>query len=398
MVRMDPDAHHRSSKRGLVLAGRTGETVLFEHPLATTLPALLADDPDRAELVSRLGPPLDPRLIEDLTELGILVEGLPSTSAVTAQTKTAGRWSISRSGLMVSGIATPARWLDRWVVPVVASRAGLVGCGIVVVAGLAALLIGRPDLDAVSSNPALEVALMIVLGMAATVGHELAHAVAMVHYGRTPARAGFGFYWGAVSFFVDSTPAMTLPRRQRVVQALAGLAVDVVVLAVFAVAAHIVPSTLLAIVFWRLAVLGVVDVIVNLAPVLQVDGHWALADLLDEPDLAPRSRRALGAALRRDLPRDQAWLAVYGAVSLIAGLSLITLLVSVFWTASSDLIVSLFTGNVLEVALGVYFVGPLTIGIVFSTIGLILETVMGTEATPDSALAVADNAADRSDS
>ena len=186
---------------------------------------------------------------------------------------------------------------------------------------------------------------MILFALAATIGHEVAHAVALTHYGQAPRRAGFGFYWGALSFFVDSTPAMTLPRRARVIQALAGLAVDVVTTACFAVAAQLTTNSLLAIVFWRLAVLGLVDIVINLAPILQVDGHWALADWLDEPDLAPRARRAFGAALRHRLPADQRWLACYGGASLVAGVVLITLSITVFWASTEDLIKALFSGT-----------------------------------------------------
>ncbi len=114
---------------------------------------------------------------------------------------------------------------------------------------------------------------------------------------------------------------------------------------------------------------------VNLAPILQVDGHWALADWLDEPDLAPRARRALGNAVRRDLPSDQRWLALYGAFSLAVGIALIALLATVFWATTSDLVVALFTGNLTDILIGIYYVGPLVLGLVFSVLGLILETL-----------------------
>ena len=157
---------------------------------------------------------------------------------------------------------------------------------------------------------------MLFLTLLIAICHELAHAVALVHYGREPTRAGFGFYWGALCFYVDSTAALTLTRRQRVTQALVGLAVNVVALSVCAVAAHLCSSPVLAIVFWRVSVLGLVGVAVNLAPILEVDGHWALADLLDEPDLAPRARRSLAPAMRGRRP-EAPWLAAYGAASLV---------------------------------------------------------------------------------
>ena len=45
MVRLARDAQYRMSKRGLVLAGESGETVLFEHPRAAELAELLAEPP-----------------------------------------------------------------------------------------------------------------------------------------------------------------------------------------------------------------------------------------------------------------------------------------------------------------------------------------------------------------
>jgi hypothetical protein len=54
MVRFDAGAHYRVSKRGLVLAGAGGETVLFEHPRSSELPELLADDPEATALEERL--------------------------------------------------------------------------------------------------------------------------------------------------------------------------------------------------------------------------------------------------------------------------------------------------------------------------------------------------------
>jgi hypothetical protein len=377
VVRLATHAHYRVSKRGLVLAGATGETVLFEHPRADVLPDFLAEDLDRTELEARLGPPLDPDVIADLVALNILTDSPPAGPNDPGEAPPRSkRFTLSRSGLMITGIATPARVLNHYLVPVLLHPIGKLLIGATVIAGATALIVGRPDLPWVSTSPAIEALLMIVLGMIATICHELAHAVALVHYDRTPRRAGFGFYWGSLSFFVDSTPALTLPRNPRVIQALVGLGVDAVTTSLLAVAAHFVPNQLLAIVFWRLAILGVIDIAINLAPILQVDGHWALADWLDEPDLSPRARRALGAALRRRLPRKETWLALYGAFSLLAGLALLTVLVLVFWANTSDLIISLFTGSATDIIVGIYYVAPLIIGIILSALGLLLEPLL----------------------
>jgi hypothetical protein len=67
----------------------------------------------------------------------------------------------------------------------------------------------------------------------------------------------FGFYWGGVSFYVDSTEAMTLPRRQRVTQALVGLGVDAVVVSLLAIVSHLAAGVLLVVLCWRMAIVGV---------------------------------------------------------------------------------------------------------------------------------------------
>jgi putative peptide zinc metalloprotease protein len=377
VVQFAPGVATRLSKRGLVIAA-DGDTVLLEHPRASEFSEFLDDDPHPDELLGRLGPPVSPTLVDDLVDIGILVD--PETSTVrdcSDETSSPRRVKFSRSGIMISGIATPARWINRCLVPVLVSWPGRIVIVAVVIAGVAVLLAGRPALPAVSSSPALEALLMVAIGMAGTFCHELAHAVALVHYGRTPQRAGFGFYWGALSFYVDSTPALTLPRRARVVQALIGLAVDVVAVAAFAILAVALTnsSQLLAIVFWRLAILGLAELLLNLLPVLQVDGHWALADWLDEPDLSPRARRALGTLLRGRRPTEGIWMGVYGAISLLAGLAILTTLTLVFWSTTGDLVIALFTGNIADILIGVYYVVPLALGVLFSAIGLILEAL-----------------------
>ena len=380
MVRLHPDAAWRSSKRGVVLSAPQAGTVLFEHPRAHELLECLSDDPPQPlleqRLRERLGPPLQDDLVEILIEEEVLVDG---------EVPDAGRDNraiqFTRSGVLFPGIAAPSRWLDRWVAPVVLSAAGRLLVAVLVVAGAAAFVVGRPDLPPVSDNPAMEGLLGLGLALLLAVCHELAHGVALVHYGLEPTRAGFGFYWGALSFYVDSTPVMTLGRRQRVVQALVGLGVDVVTLSALAILAHVVDSALLAIVFWRIAVLSLFDLVVNAAPVLEVDGAWALADLLDEPDLSPRSRRALGQQLRGRWSGER-WLPAYGAVSLLAGVGLLGASLVVFWQTTGELVSALFQGNAAEVAMGLYYVVPLLLGVVASTLGLVLEILAPGGADP----------------
>lgn len=373
VVQFAPEVEWRVSKRGLVVAGADGTAALLEHPRAAELPDLLAAGPSATELAEQLGDPSGTQLVAEMTEVGILrdptVEAPPATPPV--------RVTVTRFGVEVTGIDRPAQWFARRVVPLLASWPGRVLIGAVVVAGVWSLLMGRPDGPTVSARPWVDAVLGFAIGLGCSAMHEFAHAVALAHYGRRSRRAGFGFYWGAVSFYVDSTEALTLPRRARVTQALVGLAVDIVTLCLLATIAQVSTSVLLTAVAWRLALLGLVDVVVNLAPILQVDGHWALADLLDEPDLGPRARSALGDVVRRRRdPTTPRWLPWYGAFSLICGIGLLAASVWVFWWAAADLVVALFNGNVAEVVVGVLLVAPLVASILFSSLGLLLEVAL----------------------
>jgi len=374
-LRFAPGVIHRTSKRGLVIANRHGETVLFEHPRAAELPMLLAVALTPGELARRLGPPLEPGVIDELLAAEFLIEASDGPAAAAPARSPAV--TLSRSGLMLTGIAGPSRWLDRYLAPIVTSRLGRCLLLFVVVAGACCLAAGPPGRLS-GASPATEMPLLLALGLLTSLIHEFAHAVALVHYGRTPRYAGFGLYWGAVSFYVDSTPALTLPRRERVVQALAGLAADAVttsILAILAVLAQTRIGPLLAAVFWSRAVLNAIAIVLNALPILEVDGHWALADYLDEPDLAPRARAALADLLHRRRPPAGTGLAAYGAVSLLAGFALIAASVAIQWQVLGGLITALVTGSVTDILIGCYLVVPLAIAVLVSLAGLIRQAV-----------------------
>ena len=126
--------------------------------------------------------------------------------------------------------------------------------------------------------------------------------------------------------------------------------------------------------------LGLIEIALNAAPVLELDGHWALADFLDEPDLAHRARRAFGDVVRRHKSSETPdWLAVYGAVSLFGGLALLTAAVFGVWVAAGDLLRALFTGDPGEVVIGVLVVGPFVISIILNSLGMVLDAMLHDE-------------------
>ena len=371
-MQLAPAVRSRDTKRGLLIATPAGDTLLLECDEPAGLLEFLDRNPSAEQLADRIGGAEGPSTVEELLDMGILVDGSEPVIAIGSGEKPR-TWALTRSGLEIGGIERPARWLHRRVIPIIGSTVGKLAVAVIVVGGLISLIAGRPPGPAVSSSPATDALLGIAIGLLAAAAHELAHAVALVHYGRTPRRAGFGFYWGSICFYVDSTDAITLPRRQRVVQALAGLAVDVVVISLLATIAQTSSSVLLVAVCWRIAVVGVIDLVINGLPILQLDGHWALSDWLDEPELATLSRQAFRDRVRHRPGRRSGWLATYGAISLFGGVALTIGGALAWWATVHELVIALFTGNVGEFLIGLYLIVPLLAGGVFSCLGLLRE-------------------------
>jgi hypothetical protein len=164
--------------------------------------------------------------------------------------------------------------------------------------------------------------------------------------------------WPGAKSPATSQCRATFPWRPTYLQALAGLAADAVTASILAVLAQTRTGPLLAAVFWSRAVLNVTAIALNALPVLEVDGHWALADYLDEPDLAPRARAALADLLHRRRPPAGIGLTGYGAVSLLAGFALIAVSVAIQWQVLGGLIAALVTGSVTDILIGCYLVNP----------------------------------------
>lgn len=363
----------RASRRGLIIVPPDGATVLVEHDRSDQLLAVLGSGAGvTADAVAGAGFADADEIVADLTAAGLLTEdGMPAPD----RAPTRRRWAITRSGIEADGIETPARWIDAHLVRLLLSWPGrLLVVGVVAI-GMIALAAGRADGPAVSSTPIAEALIGIAIAWTVAAAHELGHAVTLIHFGRRPRRAGMGFYWGGLSFYVDSTEACTLPRRQRVIQSVAGLMVDVLAVSVLAILAQVTDSTLLLSVCWRLALVGVIDIAVNALPILKLDGYWALSDWLDDPDLSERARAALRGRLGGATRTTSTGLAGYGALSIAGGIVLTIVSAVAWWAVAHDLLVALFTGTWGGVLVGLMIVTPLLVGTLASCLGLLREAL-----------------------
>lgn len=247
--------------------------------------------------------------------------------------------------------------------------------GLVAVAGLAAFVdvfaSGRFSLGEESAPT--EAAILLALAFFLTFMHELGHSVVISHYGRKVKSAGFLIYFGSPAFFVEATDSLMLERRQRILQASAGPFTELIIAGVAALVIFAFPDGPLADLLYKFALLNYIVIFLNLVPLLELDGYWILSDLIQVPDLRPRSLQFIQHDLwhkirARERLTPQEWgLGGYG----FAG---IAFTIFSFWTGYffwevifKELVLGLWRGGIgsklLLVLLGAFLAGPIIRGL-----------------------------------
>ena len=116
--------------------------------------------------------------------------------------------------------------------------------------------------------------------------HELSHGLALVHYGGSPGEMGTGLLYFGPFFYIEVGDVWTLNRRERIVVYMAGNLATLLVGSVIACAdllwnfsppvSHFLSMT---------AFFSFYMTLWNLVPTFESDGYYALADMLNIPDL-----------------------------------------------------------------------------------------------------------------
>jgi Zn-dependent protease len=261
---------------------------------------------DCTQLVERHGAGVG-ELVHDLAAAGFLA-GTPAFVARPLM--------VSRDGIEFSGFDRVVAAVDSAIGSHLARKTSLVVAGFASLCGLAALF-NSPSKDATYSATAT-LAVLAVWAIVSAIPHEMAHALVLHRAGRRVGRVGFGMHWGAVCFFVDATDALFLPRRARLAQTLAGPFADAVIAGCLALTAWVIGPGPAAALLLQVAGLNWMSVLLNLSPVLELDGQRALEDLLDEPDLHRSSLAAITHVRKAD-DRRTLLLAVYGLAAIVVG-------------------------------------------------------------------------------
>ena len=120
--------------------------------------------------------------------------------------------------------------------------------------------------------------------------HESAHAVTAKHFGRRVDEGGFMLYYFIPSFYVNVTDAWLIPWYRRVAIFGAGPYSGFVLAGVCSLSVAFVPGPALVMtVLFKLAVASYINTVINLMPLLLLDGYWILEEWLETPKLREKA-------------------------------------------------------------------------------------------------------------
>jgi putative peptide zinc metalloprotease protein len=218
----------------------------------------------------------------------------------------------------------------RWGGFLLFTRAGALACLILAVVGLiAGVRLWREGGDIVAGFGGhallaiISVKLLFIVTLAA---HQIVHGLALIHYGRRVREFGFTFLHGFVpTFYVDVTDIFMASRRARVVTAVSGALVHLLLGAAWFLVALLAPGGSFVQAF--AAASGMIQwqaLVIVLYPFcfIEMDGYHVLVDLLGVPTLKQDAMAWAGSVLRLQAPRrfgrQEALWAFYVALSAVS--------------------------------------------------------------------------------
>ncbi|MFN8477550.1 MAG: cyclic nucleotide-binding domain-containing protein [Kouleothrix sp.] len=216
---------------------------------------------------------------------------------------TRASWQFTTIDAFYNVLYRAGGWLlFTWVFVALWLAVALVGFG-----AFLALLLGYGQAPHVLNSAAVP-AELVALWCALLVSfflHESAHALTVKHFGRELRSGGAMLYFGMPAFFVDTSDIWRSPRAARILVSAAGPMADLFVGGAASLLVFLRPEALAAGIAYKLAFTCYIATLVNLNPLLELDGYYILVDWLRMPDLRRRAlafvRGPLWARLRRPI-------------------------------------------------------------------------------------------------
>jgi CRP-like cAMP-binding protein/Zn-dependent protease len=202
--------------------------------------------------------------------------------------------------------------------------------------------------------------------------HELGHALVVVRNGRRIKSAGFMIYFGSPAFFVDGSDGLMMDRKQQIASSFAGPFAEMILASASSLIVWWFPHWFLSPTLYTAAALNYYLIILNLVPLLELDGYYILADVIQVPDLRPRSLAFLRDDLLRKIIRRERFskqeigLGLYGTVGVAFTIFALYSSYRYWRTLFGPLVTRLWDGGtytrILLFALALIVIGPVIRG------------------------------------
>lgn len=288
---------------------------------ASELSELFPNVPGRASTMSIVTTALSLGLLTGDNSPSVAVGGKPTMGLLMF-----GRTPLIRSDVKLRRIADRLRVLPQpltEVVGVVLAVLGLVAFPYLVISA-------HPGMGAIQPRS-------VVILLASLVGivtlHELAHALTLLRFGGSVHELGVAVLCFLPIIYTDITDMWTLSsKRQQVQVVLAGIIIQLQISAGLGIAYALLPGhskdtvgTTIALV----ASANMAAVLINLNPLLKLDGYWLIAVLTNNPNLQARSLYAIPELFRkRAHTRRSLSFAVFGLASVVYAVFLLITTIS----------------------------------------------------------------------
>jgi putative peptide zinc metalloprotease protein len=205
-------------------------------------------------------------------------------------------------------VGDPDGLLNRWVprFGFLFTRAGVIAAAVMFALYFVVLVVKWPEyvqaLHRLFGFDLRTVALMYVAFLFVAAIHELGHGFACKYYGGQVHEIGAMLLYFELAFFCNVNDAWGFPeRRARLWVSAAGSWVQLILASIAGIVWWAMPpgSLLSDFALATFVVAGILTVVLNLNPLLPLDGYFALMDVLEVPNLRPRAFAYLGWVIKR---------------------------------------------------------------------------------------------------
>jgi CRP-like cAMP-binding protein/pSer/pThr/pTyr-binding forkhead associated (FHA) protein len=165
--------------------------------------------------------------------------------------------------------------------------------------------------------------------------HEIAHGLAVKHYRRRILSGGFGLQYGSPVFYVNTNDMWLEKRIPRIIVSLAGPASNALISGVCCLLMFLPQSEGTRTALFQIASVGYLLFFMNINPLFELDGYYALSDWFEIPALRRKAfayvrRKLTGQPIRREFKPGETRLYWIYVILTPIWLGITTLLFTVF--------------------------------------------------------------------